>query len=86
LIGNNVIIFDSDFHDRSPITRHSGTGESKKVVIGYNVWIGTGATILKGAEIGDNSIISANVLCYQNVPRNTIVAGNPAVIICELIT
>lgn len=84
LIGNNVTIFDSDFHDSSPATRHIGTGGSGRVIIGNNVWLGSGVTVLKGVTIGENSIVSANSLCHKNIPKNVIVAGNPAIIIGEL--
>lgn len=84
LIGHMVTIFDSDFHDISIVTRHIGKGVSAKVVLGNNVGLGSGVTILKGVSIGDNSIISANSVCYNNIPKNVIVAGNPARIISEL--
>ena len=40
--------------------------------------IGSGATILCGVEIGENAIVGAGSVVTKNVPRGTIVAGNPA--------
>ena len=51
------------------------------VHIGNNVWIGQKACILKGVRIGDNSIIGAGAIVTKDVPKNSIVAGNPARII-----
>ena len=40
--------------------------------------IGSGATVLCGITIGENAIIGAGSVVTKSVPRNTIVAGNPA--------
>ncbi len=45
---------------------------SAPVVIGDDVWIGTGAVILKGVTIGDRSIIAAGVTVRNDVPPDTL--------------
>jgi UDP-2-acetamido-3-amino-2,3-dideoxy-glucuronate N-acetyltransferase len=40
--------------------------------------IGSGSTILAGITIGENAIIGAGSVVTKDVPRDTIVAGNPA--------
>ena len=42
--------------------------------------IGSSATILCGITIGKNAIIGAGSVVTKDVPANTIVAGNPAII------
>lgn len=54
------------------------TAEKPDVVIGNDVWIGYGATILSGVEIGDGAIIGAMSVVTKNVEPYSIVAGNPA--------
>ncbi len=78
LIGCNVQIFDSDFHEIAPNKRNSGNHKCKNVVIGNNVFIGNNVIILKGVEIGDNSIVSAGSVVYDSCPENVIISGNPA--------
>jgi acetyltransferase-like isoleucine patch superfamily enzyme len=51
------------------------------VVIGNDVWIGTGATILSGVEIGDGAVVGACSVVTKDVPPYAIVAGNPAKVI-----
>lgn len=51
---------------------------SKKVTIGNDVWIGHGAIILQGVQVGDGSIIAAGSVVTKNIEPYTIVAGNPA--------
>lgn len=47
-------------------------------IIGNDVWIGYGATILSGLTIGDGSIIAAGALVTKSVDPYTVVGGNPA--------
>ena len=50
----------------------------KNTIIGNDVWIGHGVTIMPGVEIGDGSVIAANSHVVKNVAPYTIVGGNPA--------
>ena len=50
----------------------------EKVVIGEDVWIGTGSVILKGVKIGNGSVIGANSLVNSDIPEYQIWGGNPA--------
>ncbi len=46
-----------------------------------NVYIGSGACILGGIVIGNNSVIGANATVTKDVPENAVVVGNPAKIV-----
>ena len=76
-IARNVLIMDFDAH---LITYEDGATNrvTAPITIGDSVWIGAGATILKGVHIGDNAIIGAGAVVTKDVKANTIVAGNPA--------
>jgi acetyltransferase-like isoleucine patch superfamily enzyme len=45
-----------------------------------------GAVILKGVEIGENSVVAAGAIVTKSVPPNVVVAGNPAVVVKQLET
>jgi virginiamycin A acetyltransferase len=45
--------------------------------IGNDVWIGAGAQVLSGVNIGDGAIIAAGAIVTRDVPAYAIVAGNP---------
>jgi acetyltransferase-like isoleucine patch superfamily enzyme len=50
----------------------------RNVDVGHNVWIGYGACILRGVEVGDNSVIGTNSVVTCDVPANAVVGGVPA--------
>lgn len=52
--------------------------EYKPVVIGDDVWIGTGAMILDGVKIGSHSVVAAGAVVTKDVPEYAIVGGVPA--------
>lgn len=50
-------------------------------VIGNDVWIGYGATIMPGVNVADGAIIAAKSVVSRDVPPYAIVAGNPAEVV-----
>ena len=58
--------------------RPSMPGPGADTVIGHDVWIGQGATILPGAELGNGVIVGAGAVVAGKVPDYTVVVGNPA--------
>jgi len=57
---------------------------SKPVIIEKGSFIGAGAIILAGVTIEENCLIAAGSVVIKNVPKNTVVGGNPAKIIKEI--
>ncbi|MCF7900829.1 CatB-related O-acetyltransferase [Candidatus Woesearchaeota archaeon] len=88
MLANNVGIVGRNDHDISTIgkmVRDSpwiGNKDFKKnklkTTIGSDVWLGYGAIILSGVNIGRGAIIAAGSVVVKNVEPYDIVAGNPA--------
>ncbi|MEY2988034.1 MAG: hypothetical protein RJB13_1555 [Pseudomonadota bacterium] len=58
---------------------------SAPIVIGDDVWIGSGAIVLKGAQIGHGSIVASGAVVTAGIyPDRCILAGNPARVIKSL--
>ena len=81
LIAPNVMVTATNyrFNDGSPVTRQAL--REATITIGRDVWIGYGAVVLPGAEIGDGAIIGAGALVRGTVPPRAILASPPAEII-----
>ena len=86
-IGNNCLIApfcylaDSD-HGIDCITLiREQAMTTKPIIIGNDVWLGTGAVITKGVTIGDGAVVAAHAVVTHDVPPNAVVAGTPAKII-----
>ena len=56
-------------------------GRKGAPVLGNNVYIGTGATLVGKIRVGDGAKIAANTLVISNVPEGATVMGVPGRII-----
>jgi acetyltransferase-like isoleucine patch superfamily enzyme len=78
-LGANVSILDNDMHAiqivgdgvRGGIEK----GTARAIVIEDGVWIGAGATVLKGVRIGARSVIGAGVVLRHSVPADSVVVS-----------
>lgn len=87
MIGANARILDTDFHPIDPETRRYGTEEVKSapIHIKKNALVGANAIVLKGVTIGENAVVGAGSIVVKDVPDNSIVGGNPAKAIKEIV-
>ncbi len=85
LIGADVMIFDTDFHNHPAEGRRHAKPDwpriSRPVVIEDDVFIGTRSIIGKGAHIGRGSIIAAGSVVSGSIPPMSIAGGIPAKVI-----
>jgi acetyltransferase-like isoleucine patch superfamily enzyme len=51
---------------------------TKDVIIGNDVWIAHGATIMSGVKISDGSVIAANSHVHKDIGPYEVWGGNPA--------
>ncbi len=60
------------------ISHSSIDNKSGKVILKKGCSIGSGAMVMPGVTVGENSIIGANSFVNKNVPDNEIWVGTPA--------
>lgn len=71
---HNTSVFGSfmyDIHEKKP-------GDDLDVIFEDDIWVGTGAIILKGVRVGRGSIIAAGAVVNKEVLPYTVVGGVPA--------
>jgi acetyltransferase-like isoleucine patch superfamily enzyme len=82
MLGANVTIADTDFHPPDDEWRRyqptPDPSSNDAVLIGRNVFIGTGAVILKGTVIGDHCVVGAGSIVKGHFEPRMVLAGNPA--------
>lgn len=79
MIGPNVSLITSG-HPLEPARRRDGV-TARPIVIGRNVWIAAGATVIGGVTIGENAVVAAGSVVTRDVPPDSLVGGNPARVI-----
>jgi maltose O-acetyltransferase len=79
-IANEAYIMDTDSHgvEGRPV-------KNAPVRIGDGSWIGARAIILPGVTIGKRCLVAAGAVVSRDVPDDTLVAGNPAQVVRDLV-
>jgi acetyltransferase-like isoleucine patch superfamily enzyme len=88
-LGDNVLVgpkvsFYTAMHPIDAKQREQWLVYAKPITVEDNVWIGGSATILGGVTIGKNAIVGAGAVVTKDVEPNTIVVGNPAIVLRKI--
>ena len=88
-IGDDVYIssdvkFYTTIHPVDPEERTAGKASVRPIKIGSKVWIGGGAILLPGVEVGEGTTIGAGSVVTRSIPARCIAVGNPCKVIKEL--
>lgn len=75
ILANNTLVVTTS-HEMGGL--YYGQSYTASVVLKENVWTGSGAIILPGVSIGENSIIGAGAVVTKDIPPNKVALGIPA--------
>lgn len=82
LISWQTLFMDSDLHR---VSRTDGTqvNTDKTINIQDKVWIGARSTILKGVEIGSNSVVASGAIVTKEYLNDRVIGNNSAKVIAD---
>jgi acetyltransferase-like isoleucine patch superfamily enzyme len=77
-----VQITDASHGIRNPaqLTKHA-EWERAPIHIHRNVWLGSGAMVMMGVEIGEGCVVGAKALVNRSLPRMSVAYGIPAEVV-----
>lgn len=84
IVANAVAFIGRDDHRYDVVGKtiwDSPRGDTGKVVVEDDVWIGHGACLVSGITIGKGSVVGAGSVVVKDVPPYAIVAGVPAKVV-----
>jgi len=83
-IGSNTLIApfchiqDKDHGFKKNDLIRNQEGEIRPIFIGQDVWLGSGAIVLKGVRINEGAVVGAGSVVTSDIPAYAVAAGNPA--------
>ena len=80
MMGQDVLMFTTHHRmDRLDIPMgFQGVTESRTIVIGDDVWIGSRAIIMPGVHVGKGAVIGAGAVVTKDIPEYEVWGGVPA--------
>lgn len=86
MFSREIVMNTSDFHSIVEHDTRKRINPPKNITIGEHVWVGNGVSIMKGASVGNNSVIASRALVSGKVySEHSLLAGLPAKVIKESI-
>jgi acetyltransferase-like isoleucine patch superfamily enzyme len=79
-IANDAYLTDSDSHGVE-----GGKVRDAPIHIKNGAWVGARAIVLPGVTIGSRALVAAGAVVTRDVPDDTLVGGNPARVIRQLV-
>jgi acetyltransferase-like isoleucine patch superfamily enzyme len=81
MFANDIDLRTGDSHSVVDVTTGERLNYPGNITIGRHVWIAPHSVILKGVNIGENSIIATGAIVTKSFESGIIIGGNPAKII-----
>ncbi len=82
LFGPAVQIYTAT-HPMDPVLRR-GQEFARPITVGRDVWVGGGAILCPGVNVGDRAVIGAGSVVTRDIPPGVFAAGNPCRVIRDI--
>lgn len=77
----NPFIYSSDYHAIYDVNSKRRVNHARDIIIHDRVWLAHNVMVLKGSEIGPDTVVGAGAVVSGKSPGAVILAGNPAKVI-----
>jgi acetyltransferase-like isoleucine patch superfamily enzyme len=78
MFANDIDMRTGDSHSILDTSTGERINFAENVTIGRHVWVASHVIILKGVELGENSVVAAGSVVTRSCKPGSILAGNPA--------
>nr|WP_111298442.1 hypothetical protein [Paracoccus saliphilus] len=83
MLSFDVVLRAADSHAIIDLSDMSVANVPESILLGAHVWLGEGASVLKGARVGTGAVVASRALVTGTVPPTTLVVGVPARVLRE---
>lgn len=83
MFSNTIVLRTSDSHPIFSLETGARLNPAGSVILGNHVWVAPNAKIMKGAEIGDGSVIGSDTMINKKIPPHVLAVGMPARVVKE---
>lgn len=80
-ISQHSFVYNQNFRDVLEVSAVQYNRFASPLQVGADVWIGSGACVLRGVTIGTGAVVGANSTVTKDVDPYSVVAGSPARVI-----
>jgi acetyltransferase-like isoleucine patch superfamily enzyme len=81
MFANDIDVRSGDSHSILDASTGERINFAENVIIGRHVWVASHAILLKGVELGEDSVVAAGAVVTKSCEPGSILAGNPAKVI-----
>jgi len=86
MLSDGITIRTGDSHAIIDMENGAKINDEKNVIIGSHVWLTQNVTVLKGTNIGENSIVGTGSIVSGHFGDNLLIGGNPAKVLKSGVT
>lgn len=83
MFSNTIVVRTSDSHPIYSLETKERLNPAESVFIGKHVWVAPNTKIMKGADIGDGSVIGSDTMINRKTAPRVLVVGMPARVVKE---
>ncbi len=76
-----VFITASDYQFVAGVPFREQPKRERDIIIGHDVWLGTGVVVTAGVTIGDGCIVGAGAVVTKDLPAGCVAVGVPAKVV-----